>query len=82
MRVGWHTLQFGNDVWDPSHRFETSWLFTPWVLFYLRAGIVCYYQKSLKSFRCKGGSHTRISPLHDLLPRRIIAFAMNTSELY
>jgi len=30
-------LWFGDDVWDPSHRFETSWLLSPWVLFFVRA---------------------------------------------
>ena len=33
-------LKFGHDLWDPSHRFETSWLLPPWVLFAVRALIV------------------------------------------
>jgi hypothetical protein len=33
-------LKFGTDLWDPSHRFETSWILTPWVLFGCRAAIV------------------------------------------
>jgi hypothetical protein len=33
-------LKFGTDLWDPSHRFETSWLLPPWVLFGVRAAIV------------------------------------------
>ncbi|KAK0733533.1 hypothetical protein B0T26DRAFT_25384 [Lasiosphaeria miniovina] len=28
---------FGTDLWDPSHRFETSWLISPWLLFFFRA---------------------------------------------
>ncbi|KAK3330133.1 hypothetical protein B0H66DRAFT_46881 [Apodospora peruviana] len=27
----------GTDIWDPSHRFETSWLLPPWLLFFCRA---------------------------------------------
>jgi hypothetical protein len=33
-------FKFGDDIWDPSHRFETSWLLPPWVLFGCRAAIV------------------------------------------
>jgi hypothetical protein len=35
-----NVFSFGTDVFDPSHRFETSWLLTPWVLFGFRALIV------------------------------------------
>ncbi|KAH8773946.1 hypothetical protein BGZ57DRAFT_763406 [Hyaloscypha finlandica] len=35
-------LKFGTDLWDPSHRFETSWILTPWVLFGCRAAISLY----------------------------------------
>ncbi|KAK1837154.1 hypothetical protein QBC39DRAFT_387462 [Podospora conica] len=28
---------FGTDTWDPTHRFETSWLLSPWILFAIRA---------------------------------------------
>ncbi|KAF8848637.1 hypothetical protein BDZ45DRAFT_775154 [Acephala macrosclerotiorum] len=35
-------FQFGHDLWDPSHRFETSWLLPPWVLFGCRALISLY----------------------------------------
>ncbi|RDL33299.1 Uncharacterized protein BP5553_08738 [Venustampulla echinocandica] len=35
-------LKFGEDIWDPSHRFETSWLLPPWVLFACRAAISLY----------------------------------------
>lgn len=28
---------FGTDAWDPQHRFETSWILSPWALFFLRA---------------------------------------------
>lgn len=31
---------FGTDLWDPSNRFETSWLLSPWLLFFCRALIV------------------------------------------
>lgn len=34
------SFELGHDLWDPSHRFETSWLLTPWALFYCRALIV------------------------------------------
>lgn len=34
-------FKFSTEVWDPSHRFETSWLLTPWMLFAVRATIVC-----------------------------------------
>ncbi|ROT42256.1 hypothetical protein SODALDRAFT_326439 [Sodiomyces alkalinus F11] len=30
-------FRFGKDPWDPSHRFETSWLLSPWLLFAFRA---------------------------------------------
>lgn len=33
-------FKFGTDLWDPSHRFETSWLLPPWVLFGIRAVVV------------------------------------------
>lgn len=29
-------LAFGKDLWDPSHRYETSWLLPPYVLFAIR----------------------------------------------
>ncbi|KAI0845322.1 hypothetical protein F5Y00DRAFT_246618 [Daldinia vernicosa] len=29
-------FKFGTGGWDPEHRFETSWLFPPYVLFALR----------------------------------------------
>lgn len=35
-------LRFGRDIWDPSHRFETSWLLPPWVLFAIRFLISIY----------------------------------------
>lgn len=35
-------FQFGRELWDPSHRFETSWLLPPWVLFGCRAAIVSF----------------------------------------
>lgn len=35
-------FKFGTDLWDPSHRFETSWLVSPYVLFALRAAISLY----------------------------------------
>ncbi|OAQ76500.1 alpha beta hydrolase fold-1 protein [Purpureocillium lilacinum] len=30
-------FSFGSGPWDPSHRFETSWLLSPWLLFAVRA---------------------------------------------
>ncbi|KAL2755073.1 hypothetical protein ACRALDRAFT_1057769 [Sodiomyces alcalophilus JCM 7366] len=30
-------FRFDKDPWDPSHRFETSWLLSPWLLFACRA---------------------------------------------
>ncbi|KAF5020917.1 hypothetical protein F66182_7069 [Fusarium sp. NRRL 66182] len=35
-------FRFGNDLWDPSNRFETSWLLGPWLLFACRALISVY----------------------------------------
>lgn len=33
-------LKFGHDLWDPSHRYETSWLLPPYALAAMRATIV------------------------------------------
>lgn len=33
-------LKFGTDLWDPSHRYETSWLLPPYALFAVRATLV------------------------------------------
>jgi hypothetical protein len=33
---------FGTDLWDPSHRFVTSWLLSPWLLFAARAALALY----------------------------------------
>ncbi|KAK4188514.1 hypothetical protein QBC35DRAFT_496095 [Podospora australis] len=30
-------FKFGTDLWDPTYRFETSWLISPWALFFCRA---------------------------------------------
>ncbi|KAM0299919.1 hypothetical protein HYE67_005778 [Fusarium culmorum] len=35
-------FRFGSDLWDPSNRFETSWLLNPWLLFAARALISVY----------------------------------------
>ncbi|KAF4440240.1 hypothetical protein FACUT_3564 [Fusarium acutatum] len=35
-------FRFGHDLWDPSNRFETSWLLSPWLLFAFRAFISIY----------------------------------------
>ncbi|KAK3310481.1 uncharacterized protein B0T15DRAFT_39568 [Chaetomium strumarium] len=35
-------FRFGTDTWDPTHRFETSWLLSPWLLFLCRALISLY----------------------------------------
>ncbi|KAK5992472.1 hypothetical protein PT974_05879 [Cladobotryum mycophilum] len=35
-------FSFGTDLWDPSQRFETSWLLSPWLLFICRAIIGTY----------------------------------------
>ncbi|SPQ18780.1 3336fe03-9d75-4b07-8f89-7c39311b9523 [Thermothielavioides terrestris] len=40
--AGSRPFRFGTDVWDPTHRFETSWLLTPWLLFFFRALISLY----------------------------------------
>ncbi|KAJ4165195.1 hypothetical protein LMH87_006837 [Akanthomyces muscarius] len=29
-------FKFGSGLWDPSHRYETSWLLPPWLLFVCR----------------------------------------------
>src|SRR5688500_12369283 len=47
-KLSLQTLKFGHDLWDPSHRFETSWLLPPWVLFGVRALIVHFPSLSLK----------------------------------
>lgn len=33
-------ITFGTDTFDPGHRFETSWLISPWKLFAIRAILV------------------------------------------
>lgn len=33
-------IRFGTDLWDPSHRFETSWLLPPYALAAVRAVFV------------------------------------------
>lgn len=35
-------FKFGTGLWDPSNRFETSWLLSPWALFGVRAFIVSF----------------------------------------
>ncbi|CAM1504656.1 Fc.00g022470.m01.CDS01 [Cosmosporella sp. VM-42] len=35
-------FKFGTDLWDPSNRFETSWLISLWLLFICRAIIALY----------------------------------------
>ncbi|KXH53608.1 hypothetical protein CSIM01_08878 [Colletotrichum simmondsii] len=35
-------FRFGRDLWDPSHRFETSWLLSPYLLAACRALISLY----------------------------------------
>ncbi|KAI1852066.1 hypothetical protein JX265_008129 [Neoarthrinium moseri] len=35
-------FRFGDDQWDPTHRFETSWLLPPYLLFACRAFISLY----------------------------------------
>jgi hypothetical protein len=35
--MGAQAFRFGTDRWDPTHRFETSWLLSPWALFACRA---------------------------------------------
>ncbi|OHE92708.1 hypothetical protein CORC01_11989 [Colletotrichum orchidophilum] len=35
-------FRFGTDLWDPSHRFETSWLLSPYLLAACRALISLY----------------------------------------
>jgi hypothetical protein len=51
-RIFW----FGGDIFDPSHRYETSWLVSPWVLFGIRAFIVSIsfqtHPKFLKAPSC------------------------------
>ncbi len=34
------SLKFGTDVWDPTHRYETSWLLTPVQFFLFRMMLV------------------------------------------
>ncbi|KAL2021403.1 hypothetical protein VTK56DRAFT_7156 [Thermocarpiscus australiensis] len=35
-------FRFGTDTWDPTHRFETSCILSPWLLFFCRALISLY----------------------------------------
>ncbi|KAI1323519.1 hypothetical protein F5Y16DRAFT_383412 [Xylariaceae sp. FL0255] len=35
-------FKFGTDLWDPSHRFQTSWLVSPYVLFATRVALSLY----------------------------------------
>ncbi|ETS81910.1 hypothetical protein PFICI_06912 [Pestalotiopsis fici W106-1] len=35
-------FKFGDDLWDPSHRFETSWILPPYALFACRAFFSLY----------------------------------------
>ncbi|KAL2161411.1 hypothetical protein VTH06DRAFT_7972 [Thermothelomyces fergusii] len=35
-------FKLGKGPWDPTHRFETSWLLSPWALFFCRALISLY----------------------------------------
>ncbi|KAG6112061.1 hypothetical protein E4U13_004471 [Claviceps humidiphila] len=42
MAKGRGIFTLGIDCWDPTHRFETSWLFSPWVLGGIRALISLY----------------------------------------
>lgn len=37
-------FKFGDDLWDPSHRFETSWLIPPYALFACRALFVSLFR--------------------------------------
>lgn len=44
-------LKFGTGLWDPSHRFETSWLLPPYVLCGIRAlfvrPLLCFFPPEL-----------------------------------
>ncbi|KAI0151642.1 hypothetical protein GGR57DRAFT_471009 [Xylariaceae sp. FL1272] len=40
-------FKFGTGVWDPSHRFQTSWLLPPYVLFGFRAFFALYILTTL-----------------------------------
>ncbi|KAH6900638.1 hypothetical protein B0T10DRAFT_33231 [Thelonectria olida] len=42
-------FKFGTDLWDPSNRFETSWLLSPWALFAVRA-FICLYTWVVRFF--------------------------------
>ncbi|KAK1757373.1 hypothetical protein QBC47DRAFT_296340 [Echria macrotheca] len=42
MARGAAAFKFGTDAWDPTHRFETSWLISPWALFVFRALFALY----------------------------------------
>lgn len=43
-RAAWFTNGFrlATDLWDPSHRYETSWILPPWLLFAIRLLIGLY----------------------------------------
>ncbi|RYP32295.1 hypothetical protein DL767_005270 [Monosporascus sp. MG133] len=54
---------FGRDRWDPTHRFETSWLLPPWALFAFRA-LFALYAFTTIFFRIGWGC-THPSSTHD-----------------
>ncbi|KAG9231857.1 hypothetical protein BJ875DRAFT_506413 [Amylocarpus encephaloides] len=59
-------LKFGDDIWDPSHRFETSWILTPWVLFACRAAISLYaFTVVFFIIGWEAGNHDELS-IHDV----------------
>ncbi|CAG8978590.1 hypothetical protein HYALB_00011740 [Hymenoscyphus albidus] len=59
-------LKFGTDIWDPSHRFETSWLLSPWALFACRAAISLYaFATIFFIMGWEGGNHDGLS-VHDI----------------
>ncbi|KAL1836733.1 hypothetical protein VTJ49DRAFT_4725 [Mycothermus thermophilus] len=61
-------FRFGTDRWDPTHRFETSWLLSPWALFACRALLSLYafttlifvlaWQCARGSLGCTASQHT------------------------
>jgi len=54
-------FSFGTDLWDPSNRFQTSWLLSPWLLFACRAliGIYALATRIVSIiYRCSSPNHS------------------------
>lgn len=48
-------FSFGTDLWDPSQRFETSWLLPPLVLFAARLAFVSFQSSPYTTYPTQAG---------------------------